>query len=228
MSEERVRITVVEDERAMREMLALALEREGYAVRALPSGVGLEALVREWEPHLVVLDIGLPGADGIALVPRVRGVSAVPIMMLTARTDVEGKVRALGAGADHYVAKPVDLDELLARIAAALRRPALRERATLAFGDLALDLDARIVRRGARELDLTPREFAVLETLLRTPNRAFSKDELLERVWGIEYDGDGEVVDRYISYLRSKLEAGGEERVVHTIRGVGYALRRNA
>ena len=224
--EDRPRIVVVEDERAMREMLVLALEREGYRVRALPTGAGLTDAVRNDDVSLVVLDVGLPGADGISLVPSVRAVSEVPIMMLTARADTPDKVRALGAGADHYVTKPVDLDELLARVAAALRRPAIASRRSLTFADVAIDSHAREARRGDRVLDLTPREYDLLEVLVRTHGRAFSKEELLERVWGIEFEGDGSIVDRYVSYLRSKLEAAGEPRLIHTLRGVGYVLRR--
>ncbi|MBV8284422.1 MAG: response regulator transcription factor [Candidatus Eremiobacteraeota bacterium] len=219
------RIVVVEDERAMREMLVLAFEREGYRVQAFPTGAGLTDAVRAEDVSLVVLDVGLPGADGISLVPMVRAVSDVPIMMLTARGDTPDKVRALHAGADHYVTKPVDLDELLARVAAALRRPAIAERDALVFADVTIDTQSREARRGARTLDLTPREYVLLEVLVRTHGRAFSKEELLERVWGIEYEGDGAIVDRYVSYLRAKLEAGGEARLIHTLRGVGYVMR---
>jgi DNA-binding response OmpR family regulator len=222
------RILVVEDERAMREMLVLALEREGYRVAALANGAGLAELVRDDDVALVVLDIGLPGIDGISLVPLVRAVTQAPIMMLTARTETRDKVRALDAGADHYVTKPVDLDELLSRISAALRRPAMARREALAFGDVTLDTRARDVHRGRRRVELTPREYALLEVLMRTPGRAFSKDELLEKVWGFEHEGDNGIVDRYISYLRTKLEAAGEPRVVQTLRGVGYVLRRES
>lgn len=210
----------------MRDMLVLAFELEGYRVAALGSGVGLTEAVRDDDVALVVLDVGLPGADGISLVPVVRALSEVPIMMLTARADTADKVRALQAGADHYVTKPVELDELLARVAAALRRPSIASRESLTFADLKIDIHAREARRGARVLDLTPREYRLLEVLVRTHGRAFSKEELLERVWGIEYDGEASIVDRYISYLRNKLEAGGEPRVIHTLRGVGYMVRR--
>lgn len=220
------RILVIEDERAMREMLVLAFEREGYAVRALVSGAGLHEVLQSWDPDLIVLDIGLPGADGFALLPQVRAATSAPVMMLTARTDTSDKVRALGAGADHYVTKPVELEELLARVSAALRRPALVERDARTFADITVDAAARDVVRAGRRIDLTPREFAVLDVLMRTPGRAFSKDELLERVWGVDYEGDGAVVDRYISYVRAKLEEDGGERVIQTVRGVGYALRR--
>lgn len=222
------RIVVVEDERAMREMLVLAFEREGYSVQALPTGAGLTDAIRAEEVSLVVLDVGLPGADGISLVPLVRAVSDVPIMMLTARGDTPDKVRALQSGADHYVTKPVELDELLARVAAALRRPAMAERTSLAFADVTIDSQAREARRGQRTLDLTPREYMLLEVFVRTHERVYTKEELLERVWGIEYEGDGSVVDRYVSYLRGKLEAGGEPRLIHTLRGVGYVMRRGA
>jgi DNA-binding response OmpR family regulator len=220
------RIVVVEDERAMREMLVLAFEREGYDVCALPTGAGLADTVRDNDVSLVVLDVGLPGADGISLVPLVRAVSDVPIMMLTARGETPDKVRALHAGADHYVTKPVDLDELLARVAAALRRPAIAARESLAFADVVMNVESHEVRRNARVLDLTPREYVLLEVFVRTPGRAFTKEELLERVWGDEYDGDGAIVDRYVSYLRAKLEAGREPRLIHTLRGVGYVMRR--
>jgi two-component system response regulator MprA len=219
------RILVVEDERAMRDMLVLALEREGFDVRALASGAGLDALLRGWPADLVLLDIGLPGIDGASLVPRIRAQSDAPIMMVTARSESEDRIRTLGAGADHYVTKPFELEVLLALIAAALRRPSLAERAVLVFGDVTLDTAARSVSRGSRALDLTPREFAVLEVLMRTPGRAFSKDEFLYHVWGVDYEGDGGVVDRFVSYLRAKLEACGEPRVIQTVRGVGYALR---
>jgi len=221
------RILIVEDERALREMLALAFGREGYAVRALVNGGTVRAIVREWDPDLIVLDIGLPGADGFSLIPLIRSASAAPIMMLTARIETLDKVRALEAGADHYVSKPVELPELLARVAAALRRPMLAGGEMVTFGDIVVDATAREVRRDGRRIDLTPREFAVLDVLIRTPGRAFSKDELLERVWGVDYDGDGAVVDRYISYVRAKLEEDGGGRVVQTVRGIGYALRRS-
>jgi two-component system, OmpR family, response regulator MprA len=222
---ERPRILVVEDERAMREMLVLALEREGYRVQALATGTGLAGLAKDDDVALVLLDIGLPGVDGISLVPLVRAVTEAPIMMLTARTETRDKVRALDAGADHYVTKPIDLDELLSRISAALRRPAIAGRELLSFAGVTLDVRARDVRYGDRPIELTPREYALLEALIRTPGRAFSKDELLERVWGVEHEDSG-IVDRYVSYLRTKLEAAGEPRLVQTLRGVGYVLRR--
>jgi DNA-binding response OmpR family regulator len=210
----------------MREMLVLALEREGYRVVALATGTGLTGLAKDDDVALVLLDIGLPGIDGISLVPLVRAVTEAPIMMLSARTETRDKVRALDAGADHYVTKPIDLDELLSRISAALRRPAIAGRELLSFAGITIDVRARDVRHGERRIELTPREYALLETLIRTPGRAFSKDELLERVWGLEHEGDSGIVDRYVSYLRTKLEAEGEPRLVQTLRGVGYVLRR--
>jgi DNA-binding response OmpR family regulator len=220
------RIVVIEDEPAMREMLRLALEREGYSVRAFPNGAGLDDVVRAGEVDLVVLDVALPGADGFALLERVRRISGLPVVMLTARDETADKVRALGAGADDYVTKPFVLDELLARISAALRRPHLSSGAGLRFSDLSIDLDGHVVRRGQRRVDLTPREFALLEVLARTPERAFGKEELFERVWGWDHEGESAIVDRYVSYLRAKLEAAGEPRLVQTVRGVGYSLRR--
>ncbi len=210
----------------MREMLVLALEREGYYVDALSTGAGLLGRIRDEAPSLVVLDIGLPGADGFELASSVRTISDVPIMMLTARSDTPDKVRALGAGADHYVTKPVDLDELLACVAAALRRPRMARREILAFADVTIDLDAREVYRGERRVPVTAREYRLLEVLLRSHDRAFTKDELLERVWGFEFEGEPAIVDRYVSYVRSKLEACGEPRLIHTLRGMGYVMRR--
>lgn len=220
------RIVLVEDERAMRDMLVLALAREGYIVDALGTGAGLTDRLKRSDVALVLLDIGLPGADGFALAASVRAISDVPIMMLTARTETPDKVRALGAGADHYVTKPVELDELLARISAALRRPTIAQREVLSFADVTMNLRALEVRRANRRLDLTPREYRLLEVFLRTPGRAFSKNELLELVWSFEYEGEGAIVDRYVSYLRAKLESAGEPRLIHTLRGVGYVLRR--
>lgn len=224
--EYRPRIVVVEDERYMRQMLVNAFELEGYRVAAFGTGAGLTETVRHGDVGLVVLDVGLPGADGISLVPAIRAVSEVPIMMLTAHNGTDDKIRALSAGADHYVTKPVDLDELMALVAAALRRPSIAARESLTFSDVRIDVPAREARRGKRILDLTAREYDLLEVLLRTHGRAFSKEELLERVWGHEYEGDPSIVDRYISYLRTKLEALGEPRVIHTLRGVGYVMRR--
>ena len=228
MSEPGPKILVVEDERAMRTMLELGIAREGYDVRALADGVDLVRTAVEWPADLVILDVGLPKADGITLLPRLRAASSVPILMLTARTDVAEKIRALGAGADDYLTKPFDFDELLARIAAALRRPVLASSDVLHCADLSVDLSARIARRGDRRLDLTPREFALLEVLARTAGRSFRKEELLEAVWGFDFEGEPSIVDRYISYLRIKTEANGEARLLQTVRGFGYVLRREA
>jgi two-component system response regulator MprA len=222
------KIVVVEDERAMRAMLELGLTREGYAVRALADGVDLVRIVTEWPADLVLLDIMLPKADGLTLLPRLRAATDVPILMLTARTETVDTLRAFGLGADDYITKPFNLDELLARIAAALRRPGLASTDVLRYGDLSVDVAARVARRGARRLDLTPREFAMLEVLVRTPGRSFRKEELLEAVWGFDFDGEVAIVDRYISYLRAKTEAAGEPRLLQTQRGFGYALRHDA
>ena len=167
----------------------------------------------------------MPKIDGLALIPLLRRLTEVPIVMLTARGDVEDRVAGLEAGADDYLAKPFDVSELIARVQTALRRPNLRSVHHLFFVDLELDRELRTVRRGNREIKLSTREFDLLATLMRRPRRVFTREELLDLVWGADRDISPATVETYISYLRSKIDANEPKKLLHTIRGVGYALR---
>ncbi|TAM56617.1 response regulator transcription factor [bacterium] len=209
-------------------MLELGLAREGYLVRCASDGQAALALVRDWEPDVIVLDVMLPKIDGFSLLPLLRRHTEAPILMLTARGDVSDRVEGLARGADDYLAKPFAFEELLARLGAALRRPRLATAEMLRFADLYVDLERREVLRGERHIDLTPREYDLLLTLIREPRRVWSKEQLLDTVWGHDFEGNPSIVETYVSYLRAKLDAGGEPALIQTVRGVGYALRESA
>jgi DNA-binding response OmpR family regulator len=216
------RVAVIDDEASIREMLEVGLGQEGFAVRSAVDGADGLALVRDWKPQCIVLDVMMPKIDGLALIPLLRRLTEVPIVMLTARGDVQDRIDGLRAGADDYLPKPA---ELAARIHTALRRPTLRHVEHLTFADLQIDLEARTVRRGGRRLNLSVREFDLLVVLARRPNRVFRREELLDMVWGVDRDLSPNTVETYISYVRSKVDAEGAPRLIHTIRGVGYSLR---
>jgi DNA-binding response OmpR family regulator len=218
------RIAVIDDDRFVREMLELGLSREGYDVRSAADGQAALHLVRAWEPDAIILDIMLPRMDGLTLLPLLREATQAPILMLTARGELDDKVRSLSSGADDYLVKPFAFEELLARLQANLRRPQLIEDETLRWGDLALDLRTHDVRRGKDRVDLTPREFDLLAVFLREPRRVFSKEHLLELVWGHDFEGGPNIVETYISYLRAKLDHPGMPSRIRTVRGVGYGL----
>jgi two-component system response regulator MprA len=222
-----MKILVVDDERAVRESLRRALELEGYEIEL--AGDGSEALYRlesNEEPDALILDVLMPGVDGLEVCRRLRGSgSRLPVLMLTARTEVEDRVAGLDAGADDYVTKPFALEELLARVRALLRRTNDGGDELLRFGDLELDPGTREVRRGERSIDLTRTEFSLLELLLRNPRQVLTRSVIFERVWGYDFGFGSNSLDVYIGYLRRKTEAGGEPRLIHTVRGVGYALR---
>jgi DNA-binding response OmpR family regulator len=221
----KVKVAVVDDERSIRELLELGLAREGYAVRAAADGSQAIALVTEWNPDIIVLDVMMPKIDGFALLPLLRRRTQAPIIMLTARGDIADRVAGLRGGADDYLAKPFDLEELLARLEAALRRPQLADPRILNYADLVADLDTREVFRGGVRIDLTAREFDLLVTLLREPRRVFGKDRLIDLVWGVGFDGPVGIVETYISYLRAKIDAEAPIKLIQTIRGAGYTLR---
>jgi DNA-binding response OmpR family regulator len=221
----RPKVAVVDDERSIREMLELGLAREGYLVRCAPDGQQALSLVAEWNPDVIVLDVMMPKIDGFALLPLLRRRTQAPIIMLTARGDVADRVAGLKGGADDYLAKPFDLEELLARLEAALRRPRLAEPKILNYADLVADLDTREVFRNGRRLDLTAREYDLLIALLREPRRVFSKERLIDLVWGVGFDGPVGIVETYISYLRAKVDADAPQKLLHTLRGAGYTLR---
>jgi len=224
-----VKILVVDDERAVRESLRRALELEGYEIELADDGT--EALMTlgrdEPQPDAVILDVLMPGVDGLEVCRRLRATgNHVPVLMLTARDEVENRVAGLDAGADDYVTKPFALEELLARVRALLRRTADTDGGeVLSFADLVLDLGTREVRRGGRPIELTRTEFALLELFLRNPRQVLTRSIIFERVWGYDFGFASNSLDVYIGYLRRKTEAGGEPRVIHTVRGVGYALR---
>ena len=219
------KVVVVDDERSIRELLELGLAREGYVVRSAADGAQALALIAEWCPDVIVLDVMMPKIDGFALLPMLRRRTQAPIIMLTARGDISDRVTGLRGGADDYLAKPFDLDELLARLEAALRRPHLATPKQLAYEDLTADLETREVFRAGERIDLTVREFELLVVLMREPRRVFSKDRLLDVVWGAEFDGPVGIVETYISYLRAKIDAKTDIKLIHTIRGAGYTLR---
>jgi DNA-binding response OmpR family regulator len=221
----RPRVAVVDDERHLRDVLEIGLNQEGFEVRSAADGAEGLDLVRAWEPDCIVLDVMMPKIEGIAMIPMIRRMTQVPIIMLTARGDVRDRIDGLKAGADDYLAKPFDLGELAARLNSALRRPLLEKVHHLRFADLELDLDSRSAQRGGRWISFSTREFDLVATLLRHPQRVFTREELLDLVWGIDRDVTRNTVETYISYVRSKIDTPGEERLIHTIRGVGYSIR---
>jgi two-component system response regulator MprA len=223
-----MKILVVDDERAVRESLRRALELEGYEIDLAADG--LEALARleanGVQPDAVILDVLMPGLDGLDVCRRLRGSgSRVPVLMLTARDEVESRVAGLDAGADDYVTKPFALEELLARLRALLRRTTGGVDEVLRFSDLELNPGTREVRRGGEPIELTRTEFSLLELFLRNPRQVLTRSIIFERVWGYDFGFASNSLDVYIGYLRRKTEAGGKPRLIHTVRGVGYALR---
>jgi two-component system response regulator MprA len=220
------RILVIDDDRSITSFLRRALSYSGYSVEVKENGqVGLQAAL-ESPPDLVVLDVMMPGLDGYEVCRRLRAAGDVPILMLTAKDEVRDRVRGLDVGADDYLVKPFALDELQARIRALLRR---REpdsaRQVLRFADLEVDPAARDVRRGERKIDLTAKEYDLLTTFIRQPRQILSRELLLERVWGFNFEAETHVLEVYVGYLRQKLEARGEQRLIHTVRGAGYVMR---
>jgi two-component system, OmpR family, response regulator MprA len=224
----RVDILVVDDERAVRDSLRRALELEGYHVELAEDGEGaLRRLQLEPGPDAVVLDVLMPGIDGLDVCRRLRGAgSEVPVLMLTARAEVDSRVAGLDAGADDYLPKPFALAELLARLRALLRRVGAEDSTdVLRFADLELDPGTREVRRGGDPIELTRTEFSLLELFLRNPRQVLTRSIIFERVWGYDFGPTSNSLDVYIGYLRRKTEAGDKGRLIHTVRGVGYALR---
>ncbi|MEU8828691.1 response regulator transcription factor [Streptomyces sp. NPDC048636] len=227
------RILIVDDEPAVREALRRSLVFEGYTTETAVDGLDALDKAGSWQPELIVLDVLMPRMDGLTAARRLRasGVT-VPVLMLTARDTVGDRVTGLDAGADDYLVKPFELDELLARIRALLRRSsyaaaheAVAEDDALAFGDLRMDLATREVTRGGRRVELTRTEFTLLEMFLAHPRQVLTREQILKAVWGFDFEPSSNSLDVYVMYLRRKTEAGGEPRLVHTVRGVGYVLR---
>ncbi|MDX6601817.1 MAG: two-component system, OmpR family, response regulator MprA [Solirubrobacterales bacterium] len=219
------RVLVVEDDAEIADVLRRSLRQEGYEVKTSADGVDALDVATGFVPDLVVLDLGLPRLDGVEVCRRLRAEGDVPILMLTARAETEDRVSGLDSGADDYLVKPFERQELLARIRALLRRRPPRGAASLAVADLTLNPDTREVRRGERELELTNREFELLEFLMRNERLVVSRERLLDDVWGYDPMAATNTIDVFISNLRRKLEEGGEARLLHTKRGAGYVLK---
>jgi DNA-binding response OmpR family regulator len=219
------RVLVVEDDAEIAQAVQRSLRLEGYEVRIAPDGEKALADARSYVPDLVLLDLGLPGVDGMDVARRMRADGDVPILMLTARDAVESRVEGLDSGADDYLVKPFDRQELLARIRALLRRRPPRGSASLVVADLELNPDTHEVLRGDRSIELTQREFELLEYLMRNERIVISRQRLLDEVWGYDPFSTTNTIEVFVSNLRRKLEAGGEPRLLHTIRGAGYVLR---
>jgi DNA-binding response OmpR family regulator len=219
------RVLVVEDDDAIAQVLQRSLRMEGYDVKTAGDGVSALDLAHAFLPDLVILDLGLPRLDGIEVARTLRETDDVPILVLTARDAVESRVEGLDAGADDYLVKPFERQELLARLRALLRRRPPRGQAALTVGDLKLNPDTHEVMRGEREIELTQREFELLEYLMRNERIVISRQRLLDEVWGYDPFSMTNTIEVFVSNLRRKLEAGGEPRLLHTIRGAGYVLR---
>jgi DNA-binding response OmpR family regulator len=219
-------ILLVEDEVKLAKFIELELSSEGYQVSVAHDGMTGLTLARESSPELVILDWMLPGLSGLEICRRLRSTgNKVPVILLTARDEVSDRVAGLDAGADDYVVKPFSIEELLARIRAHLRRTQETEEDILQFEDLRLNRLTHEVYLDKRAIELTAKEFDLLEYLLSNPRQVFTKDQILENVWGYDFMGDSNIIEVYIRYLRLKLEEKGEKRLIQTVRGVGYALR---
>ena len=219
------RVLVVEDDEEIAQVLQRSLRLEGYEVRVAADGEAALDQSAAFNPDLVILDLGLPKLDGMEVARRLRSADDVPILMLTARDALEARVEGLDAGADDYLVKPFERQELLARLRALLRRRPPRGSASVVVGDLALNPDTHEVNRGGREIDLTQREFELLEYLMRNERIVVPRQRLLEEVWGYDPFATTNTIEVFVSNLRRKLESGGEARLLHTIRGAGYVLR---
>jgi len=222
------RILVVEDDDAIVRVLQRALSYEGYQVDAAGDGETGLKIALEHRTDLVILDLMLPGMDGLEVCRRLRGVGNMPVLMLTAKDTVPDRIQGLDAGADDYMIKPFDVDELLARVRALLRRTETERATILTFGDLVLDTSTRQASRLGRVIALSPKEYDLLELFLRHPRQVLTRDLIFDRVWGYDFGGESNVLDVYIRYLRQKLEQEGETRLLHTVRGVGYVMRETA
>ena len=219
------RILIIEDDEGILRVLRRGLGYEGYIIDTALDGENGLHLARERRPDLVILDWMLPGMDGLEVCQRLRALGSMPILMLTARDTVQDRVQGLDVGADDYMTKPFELDELNARIRALLRRTQLERSPVLSFSDLELDTSTRQATRHERVIQLTAKEYDLLELFLRHPRQVLTREMIFDRVWGYDFGGESNVLDVYIRYLRQKLEGEGEARLIHTVRGVGYVMR---
>jgi two-component system, OmpR family, response regulator MprA len=218
-------ILVVDDDTKIAAALRRALVYEGYQVEVAPDGQIALSRARERMPDLAILDVMLPGIDGIEVTRRLRAEGDVPILMLTARDGTADRVKGLDSGADDYLVKPFAYEELLARVRALLRRRAPRTRRTLRFADVVMDIGTHEARRADEVIPLTAKEFDLLQHFLRNPQQVLRREQLLDAVWGFDFGASSNVVDVYVGYLRQKMETGGRPRLLQTVRGVGYVLR---
>lgn len=219
------RVLVVDDEAAIRDLLDYGLGQAGFSVHSVVDGREAIEAIRSWSPEVIILDVMLPETDGFTLLPALRRLTDVPIVMLSAKTETAEKVAGLSRGADDYVGKPFELEELIARLHSALRRPRMELRQTFAYADLSVDLARRSVYRGNRRVELSTREFDLLLTFVRHPEQVFTRTQLLDLVWGVDRDVVPNTVETYVSYLRAKLDSGEPVKLIQTLRGVGYTLR---
>jgi two-component system response regulator MprA len=221
------RILVVEDEARITQFLKRGLIYEGYRVDVAYDGQSGLDLAREQPPDLVILDWMLPGLDGLEVCKRLRAASSVPILMLTAKEEIQDRVTGLDAGADDYLVKPFSFDELMARIRALFRRaaPSSSHPEVLHFDDLSLDTGTHRAQRGDRFIDLTAKEYELLELFMRNPRQVLTRELIFDRVWGYDFGGESNIIEVYVRYLRQKTEEEGKPRLIHTVRGVGYVLR---
>jgi two-component system, OmpR family, response regulator MprA len=219
------RILIIEDDPAILKLLQRGLAYEGYLVDTATDGRSGLLMARDNHPDLVVLDWMLPGMDGLEVCHRLRTGGEVPIVMLTAKDTIQDRVQGLDAGADDYLVKPFNLDELLARIRALLRRTQVKRIPILEFLDLKLDTGSRQASRVDRMISLTAKEYELLDLFMRHPRQVLTREVIFDRVWGYDFGGESNVLEVYIRYLRQKLEAGDELRLIHTVRGVGYVMR---
>ncbi len=221
----RPRVLVVDDDRKITGALRRGLVYEGYSVDVANSGSEALTMVRDAHPNLVILDVMMPGIDGLDVCRLIRRSDDVPILMLTARDEIADRVAGLDSGADDYLVKPFAFEELLARIRALLRRRGSQQTSEITYADLSLDTKSMTAQRCGRKIDLTATEYKLLELLLIRSEEVLSRETILEKVWGFDFEGESNVLEVYIRYLRNKLEARGEVRLIHTVRGAGYVLR---
>jgi DNA-binding response OmpR family regulator len=219
------RVLVVDDERGLRELLECGLQQAGFSVRCVTEGSEAIPLLEDWSPDVIVLDVMLPGRDGFTLLPEIRRLTTAPVVMLTARTEMTEKLAGFSAGADDYVGKPFDLEELVARLRTLLRRPSIERRETLVYADLSIDAPSRTVYRGNRRIELSAREFDLLRVFAEHAEEVLTRSQLLDLVWGIDRDVIPNTVETFVSFLRAKLDSGESVKLIQTLRGIGYALR---
>ncbi len=225
LSGDEPRVLVIDDERGLRELLEYGLAQAGFAVRSVTEGSAAFPLLETWVPDVIVLDVMLPGDDGLTLLPEIRRHTTAPVVMLTARTEITEKIAGFSAGADDYVGKPFDLQELVARLRTLLRRPKIEGLQTFTYADLSIDAPSRTVVRGNRRIELSAREFDLLRVFVEHAEQVLTRSQLLDMVWGIDRDVVPNTVETYVSFLRAKLDSGEDVKLIQTLRGAGYSLR---